>query len=332
IEVIPIFESVQIILSADTILDDYITLSQDIFHEKVSYMRPFLARSDPALNSGIVATTLAIKWALSQFAKLSTRRGIPLYPIIAPGALPFRGGLTPETTQEFLDEFAGIRTLVIQSAFRYDFDKADVAKAIKKIQAEMPHLEARLIEPELFPYFLYITNLFEKSYRETVEQMALFISQVSHFIPARRERMQHIGLFGYSRRVGENLLPRAIGFTAASYSLGIPAELFGLGKAIKQAQKEGYWNVVTEYYPSLKSHITRAGKFFRRQSLEALNMIEMEKELPVLEEFTGEPLGPVTASENEHAKLIGQIIDSLKNDQNPQDFIEQAAVLRKSLG
>ena len=72
---------------------------------------------------------------------------------------------------------------------------------------------------------------FEKPYRKAVLEAAPFIQRVAEYIPPRRERMQHIGLFGYSRGVGNLRLPRAIGFTAACYSLGIPPEFSAWGAA-----------------------------------------------------------------------------------------------------
>ena len=52
------------------------------FHKLPPYMRPYVARSDPALNSGIIPTVLAIKIALSHNQELSKQSGVPLYPII----------------------------------------------------------------------------------------------------------------------------------------------------------------------------------------------------------------------------------------------------------
>jgi phosphoenolpyruvate carboxylase len=40
---------------------------------------------------------------------------------------------------------------------------------------------------------------FEDPYRDSVEKLAPFINQMSKEFPKRRERLQHIGLFGYSR-------------------------------------------------------------------------------------------------------------------------------------
>jgi len=65
-------------------------------------------------------------------------------------------------------------------------------------------------------------------YQEQLKKLILAIKKVSSFVPHRRKRKMHIGLFGYSRNVGEVQLPRAITFTAALYSLGIPPELLAL--------------------------------------------------------------------------------------------------------
>ncbi|WP_243670001.1 phosphoenolpyruvate carboxylase [Methanoculleus chikugoensis] len=47
-------------------------------------------------------------------------------------------------------------------------------------------------------------------------------------MPERRKRKLHIGLFGYARSTGGITLPRAIKFTAALYSIGLPPEVLGL--------------------------------------------------------------------------------------------------------
>lgn len=39
--------------------------------------------------------------AFSEFARFSEETNIPTFPIIAPGSLPFRGGLTPKTVKDF---------------------------------------------------------------------------------------------------------------------------------------------------------------------------------------------------------------------------------------
>lgn len=332
LEVIPIFESIGTILRSAQILKEYFTLTKEVFGETIPYFRPFLARSDPALNSGMVATTLAIKSALSDYVLLESEYGFPMLPIIAPGALPFRGGLIPETTGEFLDEFSGIKTLVIQSAFRYDFPLSQVKSALRTIQEKISQTKIRKLSVKEKRLVNALIPVFETNYKKTIELVAPPINALSKFVPQRRERMQHIGLFGYSRHVGKHSLPRAIGFTAGAYSLGLPPELFGLGEALQTVKKRGAWVDLQALYPGLGSAIKRSGRYVRRKSIQELGLVDLEKDLALVEKIMGFSLGPVADTEKEHEALVGQIIKLMQSGGNSQELIEQAAVLRKSIG
>lgn len=67
IEVIPLFEQVSTIINSDKIIKEYITLRIKKFKRMPAYLRPYVARSDPSLNSSLVPTILAIKIALSHY-------------------------------------------------------------------------------------------------------------------------------------------------------------------------------------------------------------------------------------------------------------------------
>ncbi|MBI2026097.1 MAG: phosphoenolpyruvate carboxylase, partial [Candidatus Levybacteria bacterium] len=101
LRVIPLFEQIEVIIKSNQILDKYLRLYKKRFKKTPPYLRPYLARSDPALNSGIVPTVLAIKIALSRFRLLEKKLRIPLFPIIGAASLPFRGGISPKTVREF---------------------------------------------------------------------------------------------------------------------------------------------------------------------------------------------------------------------------------------
>lgn len=332
IEVIPIFEEVKTILGSGEIVRKYAQKYQKQFGTNPSYIRPFCARSDPALNSGIVPTTLAVKWALSQYALFSKESGIPTYPIIAPGALPFRGGLTPKNAENFIKEFAGIRTLVIQSSFRYDYPLKDVQAAIKRIQEQICKIKTKILPADYLKKIEEVIPYFEKPYKQAVEKLAPYIAKVAEHIPQRRERMQHIGLFGYSRQVGETKLPRAIGFCASCYSLGIPPELIGTGRGLKKTREEGKLEFVESLYLELKPALKFAGRYFRKESLAWLRIPELEEDIKEIEKYLGEKLGPKTQDEKKHAELVAKIIDKIEKGQDPQQEIVQAALLRHSLG
>ncbi|MEK7079043.1 MAG: phosphoenolpyruvate carboxylase, partial [Patescibacteria group bacterium] len=325
IEVIPTFEDVQTLMNSGKILKKYIEFTQKNFHSLPIYLRPFCARSDPALNSGIIPTTLAIKWALSEYAKFTQDTGILTYPIIAPGALPFRGGLTPETVDEFMQEFQGIKTVVIQSSFRYDFPVQKVRSAIQKITRELPRSESVILSDKTGNDIHSIIPWFETPYKDMVMQIAPFVNNLSHYIPKRRERFQHIGLFGYSREVSGTKLPRAIGFTACCYSLGIPPELLGMGKGLKKAIKEHKIKLIESLYKGLKPMLLKAGRYLRKESINELGLKDLEKEIKIIEDYVGESLGPRTKTEIEHGQLVAQIVSYMKNGKNPQSAIKQAA-------
>ena len=116
INVIPLIEDLEHLLAADRIVEEYL---QD---KELPYQRVFLARSDPALNYGVVSAELMLKVALQRLAGLEARLGIPLYPIIGAGAVPFRGHLTPVNLERAFREYPSAHTLTIQSAFKYDYD------------------------------------------------------------------------------------------------------------------------------------------------------------------------------------------------------------------
>ena len=78
IELIPLFEDIETIANSHNILKKYLAYHKEKFGFEPEYMRPYVARSDPALNAGIVPTVLAIKIALSHYADLEKEVGIPM--------------------------------------------------------------------------------------------------------------------------------------------------------------------------------------------------------------------------------------------------------------
>lgn len=337
IEIIPLFEQVGKIIDSDTILNKYIRLHKEAFGKKPPYIRPYLARSDPALNSGIVPTMLALKVALSSYQTVEKETGVRLFPMVGTGSLPFRGGVTPDTIDKTLDEYAGMSTLILQSGFRYDYPHASVKTAVAKIKEKLLRTKALKVSQGQRQIIEKIIEHFEHPYRDTVERLAPLINSISKQVPKRRERLQHIGLFGYSRGVGKVSLPRAIVFTAALYSIGLPPELIGTGVGIAHAKKLGVWDEIAPLYRHLKDDMITAGYFLNKENLVKIAHDSgigqaLIEQISVLEYELGVELGPKTPAHIEHKNLTKKIYERLGQKKHIAPLITYTGVLRKSLG
>ncbi|MCS7199240.1 MAG: phosphoenolpyruvate carboxylase, partial [Caldimicrobium sp.] len=217
INVIPLFEDVSYMIKADEILRDYL---QD---KEEPYLRVFFARSDPALNYGLLSAVLANKIALRKIYKLSQEIDKELYPILGAGSPPFRGNLTPYTVDYVLSEYPSVETFTVQSAFKYDHPIEDVLTAVKRIKSFVRYPLEDFDEG----FALNIIQKTSQEYQSVIERLAGIINLISRYVPRRRMRKLHVGLFGYSRQLGKVSLPRAIGFCASCYSMGLPPEIIG---------------------------------------------------------------------------------------------------------
>ena len=313
VRVIPLIEDMESLLHCDRIVEEYVR-PRDLPHQRV-----FLARSDPALNYGIVGAELMLKVALLRLHNLETRLGLPLYPIIGAGSVPFRGHLTPLNVERAQIEYPSAHTLTVQSAFKYDYDTEVVHKGIAQIRDHergepVPIDQKRACE---------IIDKTTDEYQANVQKLTEIIRAVSAHVPKRRERKLHVGLFGYGRTlggVGGVTLPRAIGFTASLYSIGVPPELLGLASL-----SENDLAFVREVYPSLDGDLRAALSFANERRVRELLG---EPYSTLLSEFTDE-------LDQVHEGLTSAIWASIRQDNTTvhiSHFIEEAAHLRRFLG
>jgi phosphoenolpyruvate carboxylase len=218
VSVIPLIETREAMLSAHDITREYVA-GRDIESQRV-----FLARSDPALNYGSLSADLINLVALKRLHRTAGELDIEVHPILGAGSAPFRGGLAPDTVEETLDAYPGVTTFTVQSAFKYDYPVDEVRDAIGTLRTA-PLTDPRAVDEERA---LDLVDRFAETYTDRVEALAPLVNRVAEHVPKRRARKLHVGLFGYSREVGENALPRAIGYTAALYSIGLPPSLLGV--------------------------------------------------------------------------------------------------------
>ncbi len=334
---IPLFEQVEVISNADQILAEYLKMHEDKFGFVPKYIRLMLARSDPSLNAGNIANILAIKIALSKFQKFSEQKEIDIYPIIGCGSLPFRGGLTPYNIEDFVNEYTGIKTVMIQSAFRYDFPLNDAKAGIKKLQQILPNSQARVLDSKTEKELAKMIQIFKTHYQNTIGIVAKQVNIIANNVPKRRERVLHVGLFGYSRGVGGISLPRAIKFNASMYSIGIPPEIIGAGRSLKELKEKGLLPTLAKHYHGFLKDYQRVGGFINRSNLEKLaqqdnNWELVQKDIVELENYLDIKFQPNTPEQQEHVAISSLIFAGLQKQIDVSDLIVKAGLLRRSLG
>ena len=220
VNVIPLMEDLYHQLAADSIVRDYLADKKDVVDQRV-----FLARSDPAMNYGTFGAVVSNKIALMRLEKLSAELGVNLHPILGAGSAPFRGNLSPRTVRRFTREYPSVETFTLQSAFKYDYPLDETREAVRYLQHDYKPGKATAVDAESA---LKLTEVYTKAYQAQVKELAPLVNKMAKFIPKRRDRKLHTGLFGYARSLDGVTLPRAISFTASLYSLGCPPELLGL--------------------------------------------------------------------------------------------------------
>lgn len=337
LRVIPLIEGVSHLTASRKILMEYLDLHRQEYGAAPNYLRPFVARSDPSLNDGLVPATIAAKIALSEYYRFEEETGVRVFPIIGVGCLPFRGGLSPRRVDAFLREYAGVRTVTIQSAFRYDYPLGEVMRAIATLNRSLRLQKPPLYTTDQVRRGNQVNQIFSSAYKATVEALADRINDLSRFIPQRRERMLHFGLFGYARGEGGIRLPRAIGFTAALYSIGVPPELIGTGRGLREAKKRGLLGDLESIYLNFRADLIEAGQYLNKENLEFLARHDpawatIQEDVELLETHFGEELGPRQAEHYLHRNLVSSAYLLWREGKEFGEYILEAAKIRRSLG
>ena len=212
-----------------------------------------MARSDPAVNYGSLSAVLLNKIALYKLHKLQEEIGVKIYPILGIGSAPFRGNLRPETVEQLIKGYPSVRTFTIQSSFKFDNTEDVVRQAIEKINSKV---ESAPLPVEREKEILAIIEKYRVAYFSHIRKLASLINQTAGYIPQRRRRKLHIGLFEYARKAEDVKLPRAIAFTSALYSMGIAPELLGM-----EVLTENDFEIIREVYPNVDYDLESALKF-----------------------------------------------------------------------
>lgn len=310
INVIPLFEDFRHMFDAHTITREYMK------DKDLEYQRVFLARSDPAMNYGQASAILMNKVALFNLQLLEEETGISIQPIIGVGSAPFRGNLKPDNVEDIMGEYPSVQTYTVQSAFKYDYSHDDVRSGIQRIN---DGVRGRAMEVDSKRCEDIIAKCSD-SYREKIVKLAPLINEAAIYVPRRRKRKLHIGLFGYSRSLEGVVLPRAIGFCCAFYSIGIPPEILGL-----DALDDSDLDYLRQVSPRFDDNMRDALRFMNPTSM---------KTLPLKVRMSVDNLDLDYEIDEDHRKITSLILDNLKNStgKGMEESVLRAAHLRGFLG
>lgn len=310
INVIPLMENREGILNAHNIVREHLEVTQP------AYQRVFLARSDPAMNYSMVGSVLLNKLALMHLYKLEQETNTKIYPIIGVGSAPFRGNLKPTNVYNCLDEYPSVQTFTVQSAFKYDFPEKDVLSAIEAIESHARQAPMQIDEKRC----IALLDKLATEYTRQIELLAPLVNLVAKYVPPRRKRKLHVGLFGYARSVGTVTLPRVISFCAALYSIGLPPEILALN-----VLDEGDIKFLKETYIHFEDDVRDALAYFNEDVFSILPGQVAARIRPPFSDFK---------VDTHHKQVTGRIIDCIKEENFAyiKDLIVEAAWIRRFLG
>ena len=307
ISVIPLFEDMNGMLNSHQMTKKYLK------DKEVEYQRIFLARSDPAMNYGMISAVLMNKLALYNFDLLSKDIGIDIYPIIGVGSAPFRGNLKPGRVDKVALEYPSAHTFTIQSSFKYDHPTPEVIEGIEKLKSRKTSKPHKVDKNS----FMEIINKYSQEYEKQILTLAPVINKIAKYTPQRRKRKLHIGLFGYSREIDGVSLPRAISFTCALYSMGLPPEILALN-----ILDDNDISFLNKHYINFQNDLKNALKYLNIDS-------------PFLPQAVKKALDIIDYEvHEEHKEITDGLIDLLRKNKmdDAPDLILRAAYLRKFIG
>ena len=285
-----------------------------------------LGHSDSALGYGMVAAAFSVRAAIIDAFEAGDAYDCPIYPIIGVGSLPFRGHLTGPSLPDFLARFPGASTVTIQAAIRYDHDPAEAPAMIEALRHGISAAEGARPDKDDREILGELAVLFSVNYLNTFHKFAQAVAGLSDLVPEQRDRLSRHSPVSYSRQmprpsrlaelVGSQALreelrlldempelpvplPRAIAFTAALYSIGLPPEFIGTGRGLRAACElygESFLHDMRRWFPGLKEALIFAGRYLdldiAKDFLPREAMQELRQDIDAVEELLGIQLGP----------------------------------------
>lgn len=293
IKVIPLIESVPALLNMNEILNRY-KEGADAHGFRLEPLRIMFARSDSALSCGLIAAVLAVLTAIDTSLAWGKRNQVTIAPILGCGALPFRGHMTAENLDLLCQTYGGARTFTLQSALRYDHGEEKTKEIVARLKKGASPGKARGFTEADLDCMLEYTGIFAKHYLTSFVTLAPLAAKLAALMPKNRDRLSSSASGLSYHREGMDTapladlmkdaslkqalldiegiegcpVPRAIGYTAALYTIGMPPEFIGTGRGLQEIQQkygsEGIHRILT-FYPQLLKDLQFAAAYVHLQ-------------------------------------------------------------------
>lgn len=288
LQVIPLVEEVPQMVQFSTFFRRYFELCQQQKFS-VGRLRFMIARSDSAMIYGLVSSVLAVKLMISAAYKVGNELNLLAAPILGGGALPFRGHVRLENVDSLLTDFAGVRTVTIQSGLRYDHGRQAVQQLAAKLRKQLPTAKPLNYQSDEIKFMQELIAFFSLTYMQRFGKIAPTVTSLAEIIPKQRDRLTERGPTGYARKAPDPsalaclttnqkvrqalkrlklpnslTIPRAITFTGILYSIGLPPEFIGLGQALASVKANFGADGVSRFlllYPGIKKDLKFASQF-----------------------------------------------------------------------
>lgn len=335
VQVIPLVEEVPELLAAGRFLGQYIEMAAESDFN-VSDLRIMLGRSDSAMVYGMVPSVLAVKIAVSDCYAMGREKGVGIYPIFGGGVLPFRGHVSLDNIEQLARDFAGIKTLTIQSGLRYDSGNEAARQVAIKARELLAGNDYLSFNSEERDELTTLVGIFTRHYLDSFAGLLPVVISISELIPRQRDRLARKSAVGYARAAaqpeklaaeisdkeiaatlsaipatGAKNLPRAISFTGALYSIGLPPEVIGTGRGlaevVRRRGRQGLERLLG-FYPGLKADMAKALRYasFETASPHLDEQVKKQifADLESISEHLGISAGPASVEDQRYHILL----------------------------
>lgn len=259
-QLIPLLEDVKSHIRIRSYITTLLTVLKE-YGVDFNTLRVFLGKSDAAVKSGHISSALSIMYALSDLRKLSMELQIEVKPIIGMGIPPFRGALNnPELIEFAVQRYSGFSTATIQSAVRYDIPYKDYVKVMETI---LSNVDRDFIKVD--PMVLELLDQSVKSYRDLASRYIDIIRKIAEYVPSTRDRISWKNYGRIFPMYNESYsVPRAIVYTSAWYSTGVPPTFLDADLII-ELNKRDELDYLLKQLPFLEEEWKYDSKFYVQQ-------------------------------------------------------------------